>query len=542
MNKILSLFFSSTVVATSLSAQICATSEIDRFQNQFQARLSAIGGTTLSISNPNTPNINVRVIFHIYNNIISSAGTDVMINTLNATFNPFKISFYKYCDNFIPVGGSRGFDIAQPYAINIYILDGFFTPYAGGIGATTLFLPLASVNTSTLPHEVGHCLYLFHTHNERGCLEKPDGSNCTTCGDYVCDTPADPTLYKIRYWVDNETNCSYNGTFTLDGQPYNPDTRNIMSYSRLNCRNRFTVGQGQRMYDALGTLDVLIPTTKPLQIQGPSPVCTNANFSFGTSAVSTISWSSSNPSGLTINPTTGAATRINNFNGQVTITATINGGACGNVSVPRTVVVGTGVADPLFEQKTIVCPTGSYFYSILGRVTQSLDPNASYKWYIGKANRTNFVLKTTSSSNSATVPGDVVDNLFYTFRVDITNICGTVITAYQEGRFKASCSGGGGGTFAKIFPNPASNQLTIGLSSSQPSQSNINIETNEGSDIDLTADFEARLYDSFQQRVRSASSQNGVVNFNVADLPNGIYYLHLINGGQIIRKQIMVSK
>jgi hypothetical protein len=204
--------------------------------------------------------------------------------------------------------------------------------------------------------------------------------------------------------------------------------------------------------------------------------------------------------------------------------------------------VGTGIADPLFEQKTIVCPTGPYFYSILGRVTQSPDPNASYKWYIGTANRTNFVLKTTSSSNSATVPGDAVDNLYHTLRVDITNTCGTVSTALPEGRYKASCAGGGGGTFAKIFPNPASSQLTIGLSANQANESNFKTETDLESDIDSATDFEAKLYDPFQQLVKSGASQNGLVNFNIADLPNGIYYLHLISGGQIIRKQVLVSK
>ena len=277
-------------------------------------------------------------------------------------------------------------------------------------------------------------------------------------------------------------------------------------------------------------------------ISGPGTVCINATYSVLNNTYSLpVTWSSSNPASLSINPTTGVAARINSFNGQATITVSVNS-TCGSYLINKSVIVGSGIADPLFEQKTIVCPTGPYFYSILGRVTQVPDPNASYKWYIGTANRTNFVLKTTSSSNSTTVPGDAVDNLYHTLRVDITTACGTVSTAYQEGRYKASCSGGGGGTFARIFPNPASSQLTIGLSSSQANESNVKIETEEESDVDLTTDFVARLYDSFQQLVRSGPSKNGLVNFNIADLPNGIYYIHLINRDQIIRKQVLVSK
>lgn len=151
-------------------------------------------------------------------------------------------------------------------------------------------------------------------------------------------------------------------------------------------------------------------------------------------------------------------------------------------------------------------------------------------------------MKTTSSSNSATVPGDLVDNLYHTLRVDITNTCGTIVTAYQEGRYKASCSGGGGGTFARIFPNPASNQISIGLTSSLSSADSFKATTEEESEIDQTADFEAKLFDPFQQLVRSGASQSGIANFNIVDLSNGIYFLHLNVGGKIIRKQVLISK
>jgi Secretion system C-terminal sorting domain len=272
----------------------------------------------------------------------------------------------------------------------------------------------------------------------------------------------------------------------------------------------------------------------------PSVICTAGTMTITNQPTGTsVVWSSGNPSALNIDPA-GIATRLNNFTGGVSVSATVSN-ACGSEIQNTTVGLGTGVADPLFEQKTIVCPTTN-FYSILGRVTQSADRNASYKWYIGTANRTNFVLKTTSSSNSATIPGDLVDNLYHTLRVDITNTCGTVVTAYQEGRYKASCSGGGGGSFARIFPNPASNQVSIGLTSSQSFTDSFKVATGEDSEVDQTADFDANLYDSFHQLVISGSSQNGIANFNVSNLPNGIYYLQLNTEGKIIRKQVMISK
>ncbi|MCX8491262.1 MAG: hypothetical protein ORN54_09370, partial [Cyclobacteriaceae bacterium] len=81
-------------------------------------------------------------------------------------------------------------------------------------------------------------------------------------------------------------------------------------------------------------------------INFPSLVCANStplsinNYASGSS----ISWSS-NTAGLSISPGTinnTTATRVNNFNGQVTITATVNS-PCGSVNVsPLTISVGSG--------------------------------------------------------------------------------------------------------------------------------------------------------------------------------------------------------
>ncbi len=112
-----------------------------------------------------------------------------------------------------------------------------------------------TTNGSTLIHEIGHFLSLFHTHGTSNCGttdELVNGSNCGTAGDRVCDTPADPNLrYNppaddcAAFWVG--AGCTYTGTFTdPNGQQYTPQTDNIMSYSSTSCRSIFTAGQFQR--------------------------------------------------------------------------------------------------------------------------------------------------------------------------------------------------------------------------------------------------------------------------------------------------------
>jgi len=104
----------------------------------------------------------------------------------------------------------------------------------------------AGGNLSTTAHEVGHYLDLFHTHETALGVECPDGSNCLTAGDLLCDTPADPGLGSHNV----TTGCVYVGNEPIPciGSPdeYDPDTHNIMSFSRDACQDQFTGDQNDR--------------------------------------------------------------------------------------------------------------------------------------------------------------------------------------------------------------------------------------------------------------------------------------------------------
>ena len=103
-------------------------------------------------------------------------------------------------------------------------------------------------NTSSLAHEMGHFFSLIHTHgskNNTQTTELVDGSNCDTDGDGICDTPADPKLSSSN--VDNF--CNYIGTATdANGDLFEPDTGNMMSYSLKGCRTHFSTQQLARIY------------------------------------------------------------------------------------------------------------------------------------------------------------------------------------------------------------------------------------------------------------------------------------------------------
>ena len=88
--------------------------------------------------------------------------------------------------------------------LNMYIVETIVNQSGNSICGTASY-PWASLkivilknscsnNSSTMAHEIGHYLGLYHTHTTSFGSELADQSNCGTAGDLICDTPADPQL------------------------------------------------------------------------------------------------------------------------------------------------------------------------------------------------------------------------------------------------------------------------------------------------------------------------------------------------------------
>jgi len=205
------------------------------------------------------------------------------LGELNNLFLPYRIQFYE-CGSFTTFVSStlHNFDITEEPQLSAYYILNVINIYAFGTvssNGTSLggysHLPPSSdrivlskaggtlFDNKVFIHEMGHYMGLYHTHgktNQGTIDELVNGINCLTAGDDVCDMPADPNiLASVNF------NCVYLGLARdVNNQAYMPDVHNHMSYAHSTCRNRFSVGQMNRMaYAAFTDRNYLLGCAHP---------------------------------------------------------------------------------------------------------------------------------------------------------------------------------------------------------------------------------------------------------------------------------------
>ena len=210
----------------------------------------------------------------------SSEQLEAVMQNLNQMWQPVGIQFFVYGEVDFSIHDRNFFIMPDDYAkqdallqinvvpntINVYFtnLQGAHTGQArftthkaqgilldyltmSGFGGTFYGLEVFA-------HEMGHYFDLYHTHETAFGVECPSGNNCSTAGDRLCDTPADPKLDPSRL-VDN--NCLYINLAATpapcDNTPYQPSTRNLMSYTPGHCSNEFTPNQIGKVWQVLNS-------------------------------------------------------------------------------------------------------------------------------------------------------------------------------------------------------------------------------------------------------------------------------------------------
>lgn len=121
----------------------------------------------------------------------------------------------------------------------------------------------------------------------------------------------------------------------------------------------------------------------------------------------------------------------------------------------------------------------------------------------------------------------------YTLYCSANNSCGSSYT----NSLVINIGGGGQQQRIAVFPNPTSSSLTI-----ESTQSSLTIQDSQTTEASIVENFTARLINQFNLELRNGESKNGKIVFDVNDLQNGIYYLHVKKGQELITKQILISQ
>jgi len=244
-------------------------------------------------------------------------------------------------------------------------------------------------------------------------------------------------------------------------------------------------------------------------------------------AGASVTWDSSDPYLATVSAS-GQVTRVGNYAGTVTITASvIFNTPCGQVTIPLITTIeagpnpitgGTFSPNEYGQTQTLVGDYDGTNYTNNNQVSLNFpyengttysfavdDPNASISGY----------------QNTATLRFNPYSNYSYvTVTVTKTNSCGS-----RSANFIFNYSG----YYFTYSPNPASEELTVTIHTSNEQKTHGEKE------------FEVQLFDNYGKQVKAGQSTGGQVKLDVRDLPPGLYNLRAGEGKQAIRKHIQIT-
>jgi hypothetical protein len=182
------------------------------------------------------------------NSYFKNAGIRFFIDTIEY-INDYNYSFITY--------NNLKKELLIKYAvknmINLFLADSIklgddytygFTYFPDVADSNFIYLNKSYARGNYLTTMLGHYMGLLSTHETAGGRELANENNCSSSGDFICDTYADPDLFNEV--IDS---CRYIGTMRdNNGRYYVPSVANIMSNSPDECKCILTPLQYRRIY------------------------------------------------------------------------------------------------------------------------------------------------------------------------------------------------------------------------------------------------------------------------------------------------------
>jgi hypothetical protein len=307
---------------------------------------------------------------------------------------------------------------------------------------------------------------------------------------------------------------------------------NNFSQLSYNCRAGFTyfirVENRQPSIGGFYNITVGCNLTN-LSIAGPESFCNQASYSVtGLPANATVTWSQSGSlSGTTSGNTYNVSGTHNEF---VTLTATVNAPCSPPVTFTRRVAANNPSPPPGENMINGDTPSGPGGYSYFIPMYMDI---YHYEWFVSGPNGVPY--HSQDGTNYCYVNMDTPG--WYTLNVKGTNDCGEIWFDSQQLEVYVPYDSPYY-SYYSYSPNPASDELTISYDNGLKDKSDDNLKKPK-----VKKDFEVKLIDSRGKiwgAARNTSIENKV-KLNTTDIPDGTYYLHILDGKESIRKQIIIK-
>jgi hypothetical protein len=170
-------------------------------------------------------------------------------------------------------------------------------------------------------------------------------------------------------------------------------------------------------------------------------------------------------------------------------------------------------------------------------------PGLTYQWSVDNPN---IWFPGGSNSQNSTVLSR--DPYYFTITLTISSGgCSTTQTlnTYTDGYycqcfFDPSCPGQGGFGMM-VYPNPSNEELTVEATDDTDSNKSADGESIPSDKNKSSLDYELELLNTYQEIVWKGQLQDGKAKINTKDLPEGTYYLRIINDKESITRRILVK-
>jgi alpha/beta superfamily hydrolase len=254
-------------------------------------------------------------------------------------------------------------------------------------------------------------------------------------------------------------------------------------------------------------------------IGGSATICNGSSYSINPIANATYTWSVS--SNITINAGQGTAnlTVKPNGSGSGTISLVVGKNGCSFPIQAINVQVGTVTASQLSmkvnsQEIQYLCPNSSYIVDVSGPSGTTFD-TWTFQGLSGSGTGSYANISTSSTFGGGSIS------------VVAHDACGGSTVLQRTVSRSSTCS-----MMLAMFPNPADSYVEVSFSSN---------DSAEDVSQSLPEEYEVIIYNKLSQKVKDIKSKQKKQQIKLEELPEDIYYVHLIYQGETIKKQLIIK-